>query len=370
MARILYLEPFYGGSHRNFADNLQKHSSHRIDLHTMPSRFWKWRMRGAALYFYRLIEKPEQYDLLFLSGLMSLADLKSLWGSKCPPAVLYMHENQFSYPLSADSRIDYQFGFTDITSALNAERVLFNSNFHMNAFFTGLPVFLNRMPEFIPKWVPEKLAGKAEVVYPGVEPPAGNCTNEKQTGLPCIVWNHRWEFDKQPDVFFRAIDRLAREGINFRLSLLGENFQTVPAEFKTARKCHESRITHYGWLESRSEYFAALRKGSIVVSTAIQENFGISIAEAVLAGCIPLLPDRLVYPELLPASLHTQLLYNDEQDLYRKLKACILDPPGPDIRSTLISHYSRFRWDNQIDRYDRIFTITASENHKPANKDE
>ena len=45
---ILFLEPFYGGSHREFADGLVQHSRQRIELHTLPARFWRWRMRGAA----------------------------------------------------------------------------------------------------------------------------------------------------------------------------------------------------------------------------------------------------------------------------------------------------------------------------------
>ena len=47
--QILYLEAFFGGSHRAFAEGLQRHSRHQIELITLPDRFWKWRMRGAAL---------------------------------------------------------------------------------------------------------------------------------------------------------------------------------------------------------------------------------------------------------------------------------------------------------------------------------
>ena len=43
---ILFLESFYGGSHREFADGLVQRSRHRIELHTLPARFWRWRMRG------------------------------------------------------------------------------------------------------------------------------------------------------------------------------------------------------------------------------------------------------------------------------------------------------------------------------------
>lgn len=76
--RVLFLEPFYGGSHRAFADGLVAHSSHRIELHTLPARFWKWRMRGAALHFARRVARPERYAVLLVSDLMSAADLKAL----------------------------------------------------------------------------------------------------------------------------------------------------------------------------------------------------------------------------------------------------------------------------------------------------
>ncbi len=46
-----------------------------------------------------------------------------------------------------------------------------------------------------------------------------------------------------------------------------------------------------------AEYFEWLRKGDVAVSTAIQENFGISAVEAMRMGCAPLLPNRLAYPE-------------------------------------------------------------------------
>ena len=48
--RFLLLEPFFGGSHREFAEGLIEHSRHAIELRTLPARFWKWRLRGAALY--------------------------------------------------------------------------------------------------------------------------------------------------------------------------------------------------------------------------------------------------------------------------------------------------------------------------------
>ena len=51
---------------------------------------------------------------------------------------------------------------------------------------------------------------------------------------------------------------------------------------------------------SKDEYYDLLGKSKAVVSYALQENFGFGVAEAVYLGCTPVLPNRLVYPELYP----------------------------------------------------------------------
>lgn len=49
---------------------------------------------------------------------------------------------------------------------------------------------------------------------------------------------------------------------------------------------------------SRSAYYKLLGEAKVVVSYALQENFGFGIAEAAYLGCVPVVPNRLVYPEL------------------------------------------------------------------------
>ena len=43
-----------------------------------------------------------------------------------------------------------------------------------------------------------------------------------------------------------------------------------------------------------------MAKSKVVVSYALQENFGFGVNEAVSLGCVPVLPNRLVYPEIYP----------------------------------------------------------------------
>jgi len=354
--RVLFIEPFYGGSHRCFADGLIAHSTHAIDLLTLPARSWKWRMRGAALHFVKSIPNLEAYDGLITTDLMSLSDFKALTGPACPPVWVYFHENQLTYPLAPGEVMDFQFGFTDITTALAADRIRFNSHTHFDAFFCKLPGFLKMMPDYRPQWIIEALQSKAGVMYPGCNFPAKRQTLNPPDGqAPLIVWNHRWEFDKDPETFFAALDAVARQGIAFRLALLGENFQTVPKAFVAARQRFRDRIVCYGYEPSRQRYVDWLKQGALVVSTATQENFGISIVEAVRHGCLPLVPKRLSYPEIIPEPWHADFLYHNQQDLIAKLSHFLKSDQAAHVsqRQSLSKAMGAYAWENLIPDYDR-----------------
>ena len=353
--RFLFMESFYGGSHRDFAQGLAAHSRHDIHLATLPARFWKWRMRGAALHFVRTIPDVTAFDGIITTGLMSLADFTALCGARRPPAIVYLHENQLTYPLAPGERMDLQFGFTDITTALCADRILFNSRFHFDQFFRFLPGFIGQMPEFKPRWAIDVIRKKAGVLHPGCRFEATlQETAPLPPGPPLIVWNHRWEFDKNPEAFFAALDQVDRMGIDFRLAILGENYQSQPGVFKDCESRFGEKVVQFGTVTSRPDYVGWLRKGFVAVSTAIQENFGIAVVEAMRQGCLPLLPRRLSYPEILPKAFHDMFLYRDDDDLVEKLAMMLLHPDRfVGHRPVLSDMMARHAWSSVIDRYDR-----------------
>ena len=51
-----------------------------------------------------------------------------------------------------------------------------------------------------------------------------------------ILWNHRWEFEKNPETFFDVVFFLAEEGVPFKLALVGEATRKWPPVFERARK--------------------------------------------------------------------------------------------------------------------------------------
>ncbi len=312
-------------------------------------------MRGAALHFAQTIGDLAPFDGIITTGLMSLADFTALCDECHPPMMVYFHENQLTYPLAPGEQMDLQFGFTDITTALCADRVLFNSQFHFDQFFSILPRFIGQMPEFKPLWAVDAIRNKARVLHPGCRFDSVSLEPAPlHPGPPLVVWNHRWEFDKNPKAFFDALDRVDRMGIEFRLALLGENYQAEPKAFVKAKSRFGDKIVQYGYAPSKEAYVGWLRKGFVAVSTAIQENFGIAMVEAMRQGCLPLLPHRLSYPEILPKEFHGAFMYRDDDDLVVKLADMLRYPERYTLhRPVLADMMARHAWSYVIDRYDR-----------------
>jgi glycosyltransferase involved in cell wall biosynthesis len=352
--KILFLEPFFGGSHQDFALGFQAHSCHDVDIVSLPDRFWKWRMRGAALYFVHHIKDFSRYDAIVISDMMDVTDFLALAGTPLPPVFMYFHENQLSYPLSPNEKRDSHLGFTNIISAVAADKVVFNSKFHLTDFMVAANRLIKQMPDFRPKWMIEQIQEKSQVVYPGCWFEAGEMAlTHGDVKKPLIIWNHRWEYDKNPEFFFDALGRLKEKNIPFSLALLGERLDLVPPVFDHAREHFKDELVVCGYVESRDVYQSWLKKGAIVVSCANQENFGIAVVEAVRFGCIPLLPDRLSYPEIMPGDLHPQVLYQTKEDLVGKLADRLLNyEKYLPLQKRLSREMEQFSWQIIVKQYD------------------
>jgi glycosyltransferase involved in cell wall biosynthesis len=349
LLRILALEPYYGGSHKAFLDGYRAHSRHAVELVTMPARKWKWRMRGAAVKMHaQVLRRRGAFDLLFASDFLDLAALAALRPSLPAdvPRVAYFHENQLTYPVPDEDERDYQFGFTNVTTCLAADLVLFNSRYHLTSFLAAVQSLLDRMPDEVPEGVPEAVAAKAAVVPVGVDlasiDRAWQATGPRQGPLT-VLWNHRWEYDKGAEEFFEVMMDLAREGEPFRLVVVGQEFRSAPPVFELARRELGDRIRHFGYVDGRNAYCRLLVECDVVVSTAAQEFFGVSVVEAAYAGCAPLLPRRLSYPELLPERWHEACLYDDARDLKQRLRRWLSRPE--EARAVCLSgEMARFGW--------------------------
>ncbi len=300
--RVLALEPYYGGSHKAFLDGWAAHSRHDFDIIGLPARKWKWRMRHAAITLAGEVRSRQSagacWDLLFCSDMLSLAEFLGLapLPVRCLPAVAYFHENQLTYPVRREREWDYQFVLTNLTTALAAAEVWFNSACHRDAFLNALPGFLKPMADFVPLGAPGLILDRSGVHPPGIEPLPPRPPREP--GPLRILWSARWEHDKNPEEFFEALGLLEARGVSFRLAVIGQEFRDRPAVFEAARRRFADRIDHWGYKSERREYAEVLAWADVVVSTALFETFGIGVLEAASAGAFPLLPPRLAYPEI------------------------------------------------------------------------
>lgn len=304
--RVLALEPYCGGSHRAFIDGWSAVSRHQWTVLELPAHKWKWRMRHSAVTFAGEVGeravRGEKWDLIFCSDMLNLAEFLGLapQAVRQLPAIIYFHENQLTYPVRFESDRDYQFAVTNMTSALAADSVWFNSAFHRDSFLDALQVFLRRMPDYQPIEVVERIRSKS-LVYP----PGANATfrrGDRKPGPVRILWAARWEHDKNAEDFFGALEVLKGRGIDFRVSVIGEQFREAPDVFEWARQHFAGRIDRWGYQRSRGEYEDALTEADVFVSTARHEFFGITAVEAALAGAYPVLPRRLAYPEIFGLS--------------------------------------------------------------------
>jgi len=143
---------------------------------------------------------------------------------------------------------------------------------------------------------------------------------------PRILWNHRWEFDKQPERFFAALEHLAADGVPFVADVVGESFARRPPVFDAARARLGAHIGRWGHVESRDAYVELLWASDIVVSTASQEFFGIAMAEATLCGAHPIAPAALVYPDLYGGGCAAEHLYRDDDELLALLRRALSMP--------------------------------------------
>ncbi len=306
--KILVLDPFHGGSHAQFVTTLAAGIDADWTTLSLPARHWKWRMRGSAAWFatQHVDALRQDHDVLLTTSMLALGDLIGL----CPqlarlPRVLYFHENQLAYPVRPEfsGERDHHFAFTQILSGLAATHCVFNSSYNLDSFLAGAETLLLRMPDAVaPSWLPD-IRGRCRVL--GVplelpdEVPVGD-GEDRHLG-PIVLWNHRWEYDKNPAAFLTGLREARAAGARFRLIVCGQRFRKCPPAFDAIESEFADCIVHWGFAADRGAYHDLLRRAHIAVSTADHEFFGVAMLEATHFGARPLVPNRLSYPALFPS---------------------------------------------------------------------
>ncbi len=365
---IYLLEPFFTGSHRRWAQAWQNHSRHEIRCFTLPGRYWKWRMHGGAVSLAKQVLDTEVVpDCLVATDMLDLATFAGLVVKRWPrvPLVLYMHENQLTYPWSPtdqDVKLqrDRHYAWLNYTSTLVADQIYFNSQYHLDSFLDALPTFLRAFPDHQGLEQVALIRAKSTVLPLGMnlravapKPSQAEVPHLRvDDGSPVLLWNHRWEYDKNPVGFFELCYALADRGLDFQLVVLGEAYAKSPAVFAEAKTRLATRILHWGYAESKSDYAYWLDRADLSPVTSFQDFFGGSVVEAIAAGCYPLLPNRLAYPAHMPLHLRSQHLYDTPAEL---LERCTTWLQQPQAASSELSEFQmRYDWERLVPVYDDL----------------
>lgn len=306
---VRFLEPWYGGSHRAFLDAWQRHTGHSIEVHGLGPRHWSWRQESSAWELARALRHASVPDVVACSGYVDLPRLMGFLGPawSSTPALVYLHETQFTYPGGTEHGTGH--AFSNVLSCLRANALVFNSEFHRDDFGAAADALLARLPRPNPRAELREALASACVIPPCPElaqVPLG----EGAKGPLRVVFPHRPQPEKNPLGFLRAAARAAAAGADLQIVLLGGDIDGP--ELRAAVDALGSRVVFAGFAQSRSDYLAHLGSSDVVVSTAQHEFFGVAVCEAMAAGCTPLLPDRLNYPDLCAELPADGVLYSGE----------------------------------------------------------
>ncbi len=302
--KILLLSAYDAMSHRIWREGLvETFSNFNWTTLTLPPRHFGWRIRSNGLtWAYSQQETLNRHhDLVIATSMCDLTTLRGLMPALAKhPTLVYFHENQFAYPKSEKAYPSIEHKLVTLYTALAADRVLFNSEFNRTTFLDGSKALLEKMPDGVPAGIIEHLHKRSETLpVPLDDSWYRNRASRDKNEVFTLLWNHRWEYDKAPERFLRALLKLTATGRDFRVNVIGQQFRDTPPIFHEIRPALEAHIDTWGTIKDTERYRKILRQSHIVISTALHDFQGLAVLEAVASGCIPIVPDRLAYRETI-----------------------------------------------------------------------
>lgn len=313
----------------------------------MPPRHFSWRIRGNALHFADSLSKLDtKFDLVLASSMVDFSTLLALRPELATVrSLLYFHENQLAYPLSDKQHRSLEPAMVNIYAAMASSRVIFNSEFNRVTFLDGLRALLGKFPDCVPRGIVDSIQEKSEVLpVPLDDSLFEHEGNDVDCGENSIVWNHRWEYDKSPERLLAFLQALP-DDFELAVHVLGQSFKNSPkcmADIK-ARLTATGRLGRWGFVKSRDEYLAILKRSKYVLSTALHDFQGLSILEATALGCLPVVPDRLAYREFIPERYRYQGYLSGARAIELEASSAvelITSMANQDVNRVLLPHLS------------------------------
>jgi len=327
--KILLLDAYDAASHRywraaitDMLKDIEGDSIQWTEL-VLPPRYFSWRIRGNSLSWgkgeYDVLQSEsldKDFDLVIATSMVDLSALRGFIPKLgLIPTLVYFHENQFSYPVGHNKQPAVEPQIVNLYAALCADKVVFNSEFNQQTFLKGAESLLKKLPDEIPKGLVQELSEKSSVLpVPIVEvqdqgdlnntfivkDTSNNQASLKQAPLK-IVWNHRWEYDKGPERLLAFVKEVIAQDLIIELNIVGERFRNSPKAFDEIelllKNNPQQQLKQFGFIESYQKYLKLLEESDFVLSTSLHDFQGLSVLQAVAKGCLPLVPNRMAYPQ-------------------------------------------------------------------------
>ncbi|MCB9194944.1 MAG: DUF3524 domain-containing protein [Flavobacteriales bacterium] len=361
--KVLLIEAFYVGSHKKWVDSVKQlfiNKGHDVKLLTLPGRHWKWRMYGAAEQLSKSLDQLQFVpDVVIATDMLDLAAFLGMtrkWTAKSK-IISYFHENQLTYPWSKDDgdielKRDRSYAYINYRTALVSDEVYFNSEYHLNSFINALPSFLKAFPDGVDQSSIFSIKERSSVLYLGLDLKDLISANREVSEIPTILWNHRWEYDKNPSDFLKMLRKLKSNDLRFNLIICGENTSKYPKEFDTIKFEFKEELVHFGYAASRYDYEGLLLRSDVLPVTNNQDFFGGSIVEAIAAGCIPILPNRLSYNEHIPVELVGHFIFGDQENWFVQVENSLKKKDNYQDKLEIIRNYVlKYDWRNLESSY-------------------
>ena len=379
--RILLLSAYDAQSHKYWREGMvAQFPEYDWTQLALPGHHFSWRIRSNSLQW-ALSERAtldQPYDLIIATSMVDFASLKGFVPNLANiPSILYFHENQFIYPPSQLTKKPFlDPKLVTLYAALAADQLVFNSCYNQQTFITGVRALLKQVPAKLPVDLAQLFEEKSSVLpvplrslnvcdYTGVN---GSALWPKRVNKACLrlVWAARWEYDKGPHLLLAILRQLKQRKVDFKLCILGQVFRKQPLEFDSIKTEFSSELVQFGFAKSRHQYLSWLAGGDIILSTALHEFQGLAVQEAVQLGCMPVLPNRLVYPQIFAS----HYLYDSFPNNHKKESSAAADliqefPLRPLKNDSALAFVQQLLWPNIKVKYQQLLHFHTLSNTLP-----